>query len=378
MKKSIIFLLSFALIIQMSITVSAKEADDKKIKAEAVVLMCMDNNEVLYAKNEKKHLSPASVTKIMTILLILEAIDRGDVSLSDKVSASKNAVSMGGSQIWLEENETMTVEELLKAVIVASANDACTALAEHIGGSSEGFVRMMNERAAELGCENTNFENSNGLDDTVTNHYSCAYDLALISSEVMKHDIVKKYTTIWLDSLRNGETELNNTNKLINHYNGITGLKTGTTSNAGFCIAATAQRDDMNLVAVVLKSETSDDRFNTASYLLDKGFADYEAVTPLIDQSKIKPVKVVGGVFKEITPILGDNNKIISEKGSKKIEYEYDIKKTVSAPIEKYDELGCIKIKNGDKTIGVIKLVSPNTISKVTIASIFRDLVFKI
>ena len=378
MKKSIIFLLSFALIIQMSITASAKEADDKKIKAEAVVLMCMDNNEVLYAKNEKKHLSPASVTKIMTILLILEAIDRGDVSLSDKVSASKNAVSMGGSQIWLEENETMTVEELLKAVIVASANDACTALAEHIGGSSEGFVRMMNERAEELGCENTNFENTNGLDDTVTNHYSCAYDLALISSEVMKHDIVKKYSTIWLDSLRNGETELNNTNKLINHYNGITGLKTGTTSNAGFCIAATAQRDDMNLVAVVLKSETSEDRFNTASYLLDKGFADYEAVTPLIDQSKIKPVKVVGGVFKEITPVLGDNNKIIAEKGSKKIEYEYDIKKTVSAPIEKYDELGCIKIKNGDKTIGVIKLVSPNTISKVTIASIFRDLVLKI
>lgn len=378
MKKSIIFLLSFALIIQMSITVSAKEADDKRIKAEAVVLMCMDNNEVLYAKNEKKHLSPASVTKIMTILLILEAIDRGDVSLSDKVSASKNAVSMGGSQIWLEENETMTVEELLKAVIVASANDACTALAEHIGGSSEGFVRMMNERAEELGCENTNFENTNGLDDTVTNHYSCAYDLALISSEVMKHDIVKKYSTIWLDSLRNGETELNNTNKLINHYNGITGLKTGTTSNAGFCIAATAQRDDMNLVAVVLKSETSEDRFNTASYLLDKGFADYEAVTPLIDQSKIKPVKVVGGVFKEITPVLGDNNKIIAEKGSKKIEYEYDIKKTVSAPIEKNDELGCIKIKNGDKTIGVIKLVSPNTISKVTIASIFRDLVLKI
>ncbi len=362
----------------MSITASAKEADDKKIKAEAVVLMCMDNNEVLYAKNEKKHLSPASVTKIMTILLILEAIDRGDVSLSDKVSASKNAVSMGGSQIWLEENETMTVEELLKAVIVTSANDACTALAEHIGGSSEGFVRMMNERAEELGCENTNFENTNGLDDTVTNHYSCAYDLALISSEVMKHDIVKKYSTIWLDSLRNGETELNNTNKLINHYNGITGLKTGTTSNAGFCIAATAQRDDMNLVAVVLKSETSEDRFNTASYLLDKGFADYEAVTPLIDQSKIKPVKVVGGVFKEITPVLGDNNKIIAEKGSKKIEYEYDIKKTVSAPIEKYDELGCIKIKNGDKTIGVIKLVSPNTISKVTIASIFRDLVLKI
>ena len=276
----------------MSFPLYAYAVEEDNVKAQAAVLMCTDNNEVLYKKNELEHLSPASVTKIMTILLVLESLERGDIKLSDKVTASPNAVSMGGSQIWLEAGEKMTVEELLKAVVVASANDACTALAEHIAGSSESFVSMMNERAQELGCENTNFENSNGLDDTTKNHYSCAYDLALISSEVMKHGEVKKYTTIWLDSLRNGETELNNTNKLINTFNGITGLKTGTTSNAGFCISATASRDGLNLVAVVLKSDTSEDRFNTAAYLLNSGFADYEAVTPLIDKDKVIPYTI--------------------------------------------------------------------------------------
>jgi D-alanyl-D-alanine carboxypeptidase (penicillin-binding protein 5/6) len=353
-------------------------AKEEKIQAQAVVLMCMDNNEVLYKKNELEHLSPASVTKIMTILLVLEAIDREDIKLDDKVKASQNAVSMGGSQIWLEVEETMSVEELLKAVVVASANDACTALAEYVGGSSEGFVKLMNERAKELGCENTNFENSNGLDDTVSNHYSCAYDLALISGEVMKHELIKKYSTIWLDSLRNGETELNNTNKLVNTYDGITGLKTGTTSNAGFCIAATATREDLNLVAVVLKSDTSDNRFNTARYLLDWGFANYEAITPLIDSDRLTPIKVNGGVFKEIKPVVSDNKKIVLKKGSKKVEYKYNIKKSISAPIEKDDELGNIDIISDGKKIGSIPLVSPNSISKITLKSVFFDLIGKI
>ena len=375
MKKLICFLLCLTILLSVPLIVSAK---DDKVKAQAAVLMCMDNNQVLFKKNEYEHLSPASVTKIMTILLVLEALDRGDISLNDSVSASKNAVSMGGSQIWLEEGEKMTVDELLKAVVVASANDACTALAEYVGGSSESFVKMMNDRAEELGCDNTNFENSNGLDDTTKNHYSCAYDLAVISSEVFKHKIITDYSTIWLDSLRNGETELNNTNKLINQYNGITGLKTGTTSNAGFCIAATAQRDGMNLVAVVLKSDTSDERFNTASYLLDKGFADYEAVTPLIDEKKITSVKVVGGTVKEITPIVIENDMIIAPKGSKDIEYIYDIKKSVNAPIEKDFNLGSIKIKSGDKTIGEILLAAPEAVSKVTISSVFTDILLKI
>jgi len=375
MKKLIIFFISMVLLCRIPLFAYGKE---DKVKAQAAVLMCTDNNEVLYKKNEAQHLYPASVTKIMTILLVLEALDRGDIALSDKVSASKNAASMGGSQIWLEVGETMTVDEMLKAVTVASANDACTALAEYVGGSNEGFIKMMNERAKELGCNNTNFENSNGLDDTVSNHYSCAYDLAIISSEVMKHETVMNYTTIWLDSLRDGKTELNNTNKLINSYNGITGLKTGTTSNAGFCISATATRDDLNLVAVVLKSDTSEDRFNTAEYLLDWGFANYEAITPLIDASKIKEVRVNNGVFKEIIPIVEDNKKLVLKKGTKDIEYEYDIKESVEAPINKYDELGNIKIKSGGKTVSIIKLVSPNDISKITLFSVFRDLINKI
>ena len=375
MKKFICFIFALSLFASLSAVANAKEDN---VKAQAAVLMCMDNGEVLYKKNELEHLSPASVTKIMTILLISEALDEGKIKLSDKVTASKNAVSMGGSQIWLEVGETMTVEELLKAVVIASANDACTALAEFVGGSSESFVEMMNERAQELGCENTHFENSNGLDDTATNHYSCAYDLALISCEVMKHDYIKEYTTVWLDSLRNGETELNNTNKLINTYEGITGLKTGTTSNAGFCVSATATRDNMNLVAVVLKSPTSEERFDTAAYLLDWGFGSFEAITPLIDAERIVPVKVNGGVFKEIKPIPQQSDKIVVKKGSKNIEYVYDIKKKVNAPVEKSDELGSIKIKSDNKIIGEIKLVSPNAISKVTLLSVFCDLLSKI
>ena len=375
MKKIISFILLLNILLIIPSYAYAKE---DLVKAEAAVLMCADNGEVLYKKNENKHLYPASVTKIMTVLLVAEALDSGKIKLSDKVSASANAVSMGGSQIWLELGETMTVEELLKAVIISSANDACTALAEYVGGSNEKFIEMMNERARLLGCENTHFENSNGLDDTASNHYSCAYDLALISCEVMKYDIVKKHTTVWLDSLRKGKTELNNTNKLINSYEGITGLKTGTTSNAGFCISATATRNNMNLVAVILKSPTSEERFNSASNLLDYGFGNYEAITPEFDSDKISSVKVKRGVFKEIKPIISNSNKIVIKKGSDELSYEYEVKKSVSAPIEKYDELGWVKIRDKNKTLAIIKLISPNSISKVTALSIFKDLLCKI
>ncbi|MBE6742160.1 MAG: D-alanyl-D-alanine carboxypeptidase [Ruminococcaceae bacterium] len=379
MRKTLSIILALLIPLTFCSTAFAQpKMNEKEVKAESAILMCMDNKQILYKKNETKHLSPASVTKIMTVLLILEALEEGSIKLSDKVSASKYAVSMGGSQIWLEEGEKMSVEELLKAVVIASANDACAALAEYVGGSHEQFVDMMNERAEEIGCKNTHFENSNGLDDTTKNHYSCAYDLALISCEVMKHDEIKKYTTIWLDSLRNGETELNNTNKLINTYNGITGLKTGTTSNAGFCISATASRDDFNLVAVVLKSDTSDERFDTACKLLDYGFNNFEAITPEIDKEQITSVKVNNGYFKEITPITSGFDKIVVEKGNKNISYEYDILKKVNAPIGKNDELGSIKVMNGKNQIGEIKLVSPNSISRITLSDVFKDLLSKI
>ena len=356
----------------------AKGADNDEIKAKSAILMCMDTGDVIYQKNDKEHLSPASVTKIMTILLVLEALDSGKIKMTDKVTASADAVKMGGSQIWLEQGEVMTVEELLKAVIIASANDACTALGEHVGGSVSGFVKMMNDRAKELGCNDTNFENCNGLDDTAANHYSCAYDLALISCEVMKHKTVEKYTTVWLDSLRGGETELNNTNKLVNTFNGITGLKTGTTSNAGFCISATARRDGMNLVAVILGSETSEDRFESAAKLLDMGFADYEVIKPKLDKKKIKAVKVTGGKDKIVKPVPSISSKFLVKKGSDNINYKYTSLSKTAAPVKKGDSLGKITVLSGESKIGEISLVSPTDIAKIDITTIFSDILLKI
>lgn len=378
MKKLISLFLSLIIMLSMPITASAVEVTKEEIKAKSAVLMCVDTGDVLYANNEYEHLSPASVTKIMTILLVLEAIDGGKIKLTDKVTASANAVSKGGSQIWLEVGEVMTVEELLKAVVVASANDACTALSEFIAGSASGFVDMMNKRANELGLENTNFENCTGLDDDTKNHYSCAYDLAVISCEVMKHKLVTDYTTIWLDSLRGGKTELNNTNKLVNYFNGITGLKTGTTSNAGFCVSATACRDGMNLVAVVLGSDTSNDRFDTAAYLLEYGFANYQVVSPKIDEKQIKNVIVRNGEEKYIKPVADKTAKTCIEKTGGEISYKYETVKEVKAPVKKGSELGKITVMADKKAIGEIKLIADRDINKTTLKSIMLKLFIKI
>ena len=334
--------------------------------AKSSILMCADTGDIIYEKNAYEHLSPASVTKIMSILLVLEAIDSGKISLEDEVPAGENSVKMGGSQIWLELGEKMTVNELFKAVVVASANDACTALGEYIAGSSQAFVKLMNEKAQSLGLENTCFENCTGLDDTIKNHYSCAYDLAVIAREVLKHDLIYNYSTIWLDYLRNGKTELNNTNKLVNKYDGITGLKTGTTSKAGFCVCATAEREDMNLIAVVLGTDTSEHRFQTASNLLDFGFAEYAVVAPQIDEAQITPVKIKNGKVKSVVPIYNQTDKLLVKKGDINIIYTYEIEDSVSAPVENGAELGEISIKNGDDVIKTITLVSPKAIEKIS------------
>ena len=378
MKKITIFILTAIFALSMPVSAYAAK-DDENVKAESVVLMCLDTGDVLYEKNKDKRVYPASVTKVMSILLTVEALDSGKIKLSDRVTASKNAMEMGGSQIWLEVGEQMTVEELLKAVIIASANDACTALGEHIAGSTSGFVDMMNERASQLGLKNTNFENCTGLDDSVKNHYSSAYDLAVISREVMKHKIITKYSTVWLDSLRGGKTELNNTNKLVNTYNGITGLKTGTTSKAGFCVSATAKRDGMSLVAVVLGAKTSEDRFDTASYLLDKGFAEYKLVEPKIDTKKISSVNIKLGTKKSIKPVLqADANAVLVKKGAKDIEYKYNIKREVTAPIKEGDNLGNIAVTCDGKEISRINLVSSESVKKITFDFIFKNILLNI
>lgn len=346
--------------------------------SKSSILMCADTGDIIYENNAYEHLSPASVTKVMSMLLILEALESGKISLSDEVVTSKNAVAMGGSQIWLEEGEKMTVDELLKAVAVASANDACTALAEYIAGSTTSFVSMMNERAKELGLENTNFENCTGLDDTATNHYSCAYDIAVISREVMQHELIKDYTTIWLDYLRNGETELNNTNKLVNTYNGITGLKTGTTSKAGFCVCATAERDGMSLISVVLGADTSEDRFTSASNMLDYGFANYQIIVPEIDETQISTVKVLNGIEKSVMPIYDETDKILVKKGGEDITYEYKTEPSVSAPVKSGDKLGEIIIKSGNETIRTVKLYSGKNIDKISFSYVFKEMLSNI
>lgn len=379
MKKAIIFIMSLSLCLLSPMRTPAVENDfTVENSAKSAILMCIDTGEIIYEKNAYDHVSPASVTKVMSILLILEALDSGKISLDDEVTATEDAVKMGGSQIWLEVGEKMTVNELLKAVVIASANDACVALGVHIAGSLNGFVQMMNDRAKELNLENSNFENCTGLDDTVKNHYSCAYDLAVISSEVMKHSIITDYSTVWLDSLRNGETELNNTNKLINKYTGITGLKTGTTSKAGFCLSATASRDGLNLVAVVLGCETSEERFKLASDLLDFGFAKYTLITPEIDLMQITDVKVKKGTLKSVTPVYTNNEKILVEKGEGDISYKYEITDEVEAPVKKDSRLGKIIVYAGENVIGEIYLTSDKDIDTATFQFIFKKLLTNI
>ena len=367
---SLILVLSFVL----SFPICANAAENKKLNVKSSILMSLDTGDVIKQNNAYEHLSPASVTKLMSILLILEAIDSGKIKLTDEVAATENAVSKGGSQIWLEVGEKMTVNDLFKAVVIASANDACTLLGEYVAGSDSAFVDMMNKRVETLGLKNSHFENCTGLDDEITNHYSCAYDLAVIAKEVMKHKLILKYSTVWLDSLRNGKTELNNTNKMINKYNGMTGLKTGTTSNAGFCLCATATRDGISFVSVVLGAQTSDERFALTQELLDYGFANYKLDNIKIDNSKLKTVKVKNGVDKSITPKCELNKKLLLPKNSDKITYEYSFLDEVKAPVKKGDKLGVITVYSGNKKISSIELKSDKNIKYVTFLYIFKKM----
>lgn len=375
MKKYIVFVLSFCLFISVPSTIFAAGENEEEITVKSSILMCMDTGDIIREDNAYEHLSPASVTKVMSLLLIMEAIDSGKIALDDMVTASENAESKGGSQIWLEVGEQMSVEDLLKAVIIASANDACTALSEYIAGSDTAFVDMMNDKVKELGLKDSHFENCTGLDDTTVNHYSCAYDLAVMATEVMKYDLIKDYSTVWLDSLRDGETELNNTNKLVNTYDGITGLKTGTTSNAGFCLCATAERDGMNLVSVVLGAETSEDRFNMSTQLLDFGFANYKLSPISLDESKITEVKVKNGRVKKITPVAKNTGSILVTKNSGDFQYEYKINESVNAPVREGDTLGEVLVMSENAQVASIELVADTDVKKVNFSYIFHELI---
>ena len=315
----------------------------------------------------------------MTLLLVTEAIDSGKISLTDMVTVSKEAAEKGGSQIWLEVGEQMSVDDLLKASAVASANDACEALAEYVAGSSDAFVRQMNERAQQLGMNDTHFENCTGLDDTVENHVTSAYDVALMSRELLRHQRITGYTTIWMDSLRNGETQLVNTNKLIRFYEGATGLKTGTTSKAGCCVSASAKRGDLHLIAVVLGSDTSDDRFNAARAMLDWGFANYTIDKLEIDASRVPAVGVLKGTESSVMPVIPQAQAVLIEKGKTgEVVQEFDLAATVQAPVEEGQLLGRVYFKLNGETLYTYDLISDREIPALTFFESFKRILLSL
>ncbi len=346
-----------------------------EIKAKSAILMDVSSGRILMEKNAHEKLPPASVTKVMPLLLFIEAIEEEKIALSDMVRTSAHAAGKGGSQIWLKEGEEMTVDSLLKAVAIASANDACCSLGEYIAGSEKAFIQLMNNRAKELGMNDTTFVNCSGLDDTDTN-YTSAYDIAVMSRELMKYkELVMRYTTVWMDSLRDGKTELVNTNKLVRFYPGTTGLKTGTTSKAGCCLSATAERDGLHLVAVVMGSENSNDRFETAKAMLNWGFSNYESVTPRINKKLITDVIVVKGEKDKITPAIPEVQPVLVKKGR-----SGDIKQTVSlavgvnAPVEKGQTLGEVQFTLDGEMLGEYKLLSPENVDTLKLPLAFRRL----
>lgn len=321
------------------------EVSAQLVKAKSGILMEASTGEVLYEWNPDERLQIASVTKTMTMLLIMEAIDSGKIHLDDMVTTSETAASMGGSQVFLEVGEQMSVNDMLKAIAVASGNDAAVAMAEFIGGTHEAFVEKMNKRAAELGCENTHFINCNGLDETAE-HYSTARDIAAISKELLKHEKIFDYTTIWMDSLRGGSFGLSNTNKLIRFYKGANGLKTGSTSTAKYCLSATAKRDNMQLIAVVLCAPSTAERFGSATALLDYGFANYAVADADSMDIALPEIPVTGGTLSKITPEIDNPTFIVKKGNGDKAEPEISLdEESVKAPIQKGQLLGKIVFK---------------------------------
>ena len=382
-KKIIIFTLAFALLLPLSLLISSSEGSDSVIPiastdslmldCEAAILMEATTGNVLYEKNADTPLPPASVTKIMTLLLVMEAIASGKLTYDTQVTASANAASMGGSQIFLKENETMSVDDLLKSVVIASANDAAVALAEHIAGSESAFVEKMNARAAELGMQNTNFENTNGLDDTAQNHVISARDIAIMSRELISHKDILKYSGTWLDSIRNGEFGLTNTNRLVRFYNGCTGLKTGSTSKAKFCISATAERDGMSLIAVIMASPSRDTRNNAAKQLLDYGFANYELFSPSLQLPE--SVRVLGGEKDNCTVGAESFCAVIPKGSSKNVKAELTLPESVKAPVNKGDAVGRVEYSLNGTKIGESSVTANESTAKINYFQMFCKIV---
>lgn len=354
-------------------TPSASANNPLELTAKAAVLMNAETGQIVYALNAQQQLPEASITKIMTMLLVFEAYDAGKLSMDETVTCSEYAASMGGSQIWLEPGEQMSVHDLIKAALVGSANDACVALGEHIAGSNEAFVSMMNDRAEELGMINTFYLNCTGLD--AEGHVTSAQDIAIASAELLQHEEVLDFTGIWMDTLRDGKLQLTNTNKLIKQYNGAIGLKTGTTSQAGCCISAAARRDDMTMIAVILGAPDSKSRFADAKKLLDYGFANWELADVSEIEVELPDIPVTNGMEKEVGAFVQIEGKVLTEKGkSKDIQVKTELPETLEAPIELGQPIGTVRLTLGSETIGEYDILADRTSAKITLGSAIREL----
>ena len=340
------------------------------VDAPAVLLMEKETGNVLYEENSHEKREPASVTKVMTMLLVMEAIDSGKLSYDDMVTVSAHASSMGGSQVYMKEYEQMTVHDMLKAVAVVSANDGSVALAEHLAGSEDAFVARMNQRAAELGMEDTCFVNCTGL--PAAGHLTSAHDIALMSRElILNHPDIRQFTTIWMDTIRDGAFQLSNTNKLVRFYEGATGLKTGSTDAARFCLSATAERDGMELIAVVMGAETSEKRFETAKSMLNFGFANYTLMDVHPNQA-LPPVDVLMGVEETVQPVLERSSRILVEKSVlDKVTTELNLAEDVEAPVEAGQKLGSMVVRVDGVEQEVIPIVADRSVDRLSIGGIF-------
>ena len=387
MKRYMPFLLALALLVSaipsalaapnLVPTVSVQQAlapqPELNLSARSALLMEPQTGTVLYEQNAHTPMEPASVTKIMTLLLIMQALESGQTTLDDMVSVSINAMNHGGSQVYLQEGERFSLHEMLKAIAVVSANDACIAVAEHLYGSEAAFVARMNETAAALGMKNTNFVNCTGL--PASGHLTTAYDIGLMSAALLRHDLIFDYTTIWMDSFRNGSFGLNNTNKLIRFYEGATGLKTGFTNNALYCLSATAMREDMSLIAVVLGAPTSDDRFDDAKALLNHGFAGYALVDPYPTQA-LPPISVVLGEQATVQPVAPPNSASLLIEKSKRssLATTVDLPLDLQAPVEAGQRLGTLAVTLDGQPFATLPLVAAEPVPRLGFGGVLRRL----
>ena len=374
MKKLLCAALCIVMLTSPVYAINTLTDDDIGISAPSAILMEKVTGEVIYEKNSHERMPPASGTMVLTMLLIVEAVERGDISLEDTVIASERAASFGGSCVFLEEGEKMSVAEMLKCICVVSANDCAVAMAEHLCGSEQAFVARMNDRARELGLKDTNFKNCTGLfeDDE---HYTSAYDIAVMSRELIRHDMIKDYTTIWMDTIRGGEFGLSNTNKLVYYYDGCTGLKTGFTEKAMYCLSATAEREGVEYIAVIMHADTIDKRNNDAKALLSYGFANYRLM-PLRSPDVLPPVRVTLGSADSVQPVYdGAEAALVPKNGIGEVSYELDLPDTITAPVEKGQQIGTLRVVSDGKELYSVKLLADSSVARASFGRTLLELV---